>query len=280
MDNVSGQRAMYGSREVERTLDDEFLTDALRSARSVELKVLGRELLSLSDSFDTPLRIFEIGIGDGHIPLGFDRELWVDVEKYVGIDNSPGELKRCEKNIHAAGLSNKIETFELDAIRLGDISFRRNFFPPFHAILCAYFTAGNFKPDEIELKEDKFGHITRYPAQVLSPNQKFKEIFSGAWELLIDGGKLILGSTYVQSLATRLKQEEFYKKCGMQVITTEKDEFTATREGFWSERFTDEKIRSYLDWIDPKNITFINLDNENFARMIVVEKGSFSKKSK
>lgn len=264
--------AMYSSEEVERTLNDNFLTDDIRNARKKELEFLQKELSELYDFFKTPLKIFDIGIGDGYVPINFEKKLLENIKIYIGIDNSTRELEQCERNISKVGLSSKIKTFEFDATNLDDDSFCQKLSSPFHAIICTYFTPGNFRPDEIKLEEDKFGHITSYPAQVLNPNKKFQKVFSEAYKLLCEGGKLILGSTYIQSAATRLKQEEFYKNCGMHVITTEEDEFTATHEGFWSERFTDEKIYSYLNWIARENIKFVPLDKENFARMIVVTK--------
>jgi len=263
---------MYNSEEVERTLNDNFLTDDLRNARKKELELLQKELFDLHDFFKTPLKVFDIGIGDGYVPINFGKELLANIETYIGIDNSARELEHCNKNISKVELSSKIKTFEFDATNLNDQSFRQKLPLPFHAILCTYFTPGNFRPDEIKLEEDKFGHIKPYLAETLNPNKKFQKVFSEAYKLLCKNGKLFLGSTYIESSTTRLKQEEFYKKCGMNIITTEKDQFTATREGFWSERFTEEKIYSYLSWVPRENIKFISLDKENFARMIVIIK--------
>ncbi len=270
--NKGNEFVMYSSKEIERTLDDSFLTDPLRNARKKELELLQHELLELHEIFKTPLNILDIGIGDGHVPVNFENASWANIENYIGIDNSGRELEHCKENINKAGLSGKVKIFEFDAANLDDESFRPKLPPSFHAVICTYFTPGNFRPLEIEFKEDESGHIAPYPSQALNPNKKFQKVFSGSYKLLCKGGKLILGSTYIESAATRLKQEEFYKKCGMRIITTEKDQFTATREGFWSERFTAEKIYSYLNWIAPENIKFIPLDNADFARMIIAIK--------
>ena len=272
MEPKLGKEIMYTAREASRTLDDDFLTDALRTARNKELLLLQDELLSLHAHLKERLRILDIGIGDGYVPLNCRKDVWAKIETYVGIDNSDRELERCEKNIRESGLENKVSTLKVDAAMLGDASLNPKWPIPFHAVLCTYFTPGNFKPEEIDLGVGGNGLILPYPDHVLSPNKKFQKIFSAAYTMLCDGGKLILGSVYRETPETRLKQEAFYKKCGMHIMTTEKDTFTATQEGFWSQRFTDEKIYSYLNWIGRQNIQMIPLDTENFAQMVVITK--------
>lgn len=272
MHDTTDLYVMYGSDVVEHTLDDVFMTDDLRRARKRELEMLQREVSMLGDVFKTPLKIFDIGVGDGHVPLSLKKELLSSVKSYVGIDNSAREIKQCKINIENNGLKNVVRVFKLDATSLGDKNFQQQFLSPFHVVVCTYFTPGNFKPDEIRIDEDSSGYIVRYRDEVLNPNKKFQKIFSEAYRLLVPGGKLILGSTYIDSEATRLKQEAFYKKCGMHVITGAKDTFTATREGFWSERFTDEKLYVYLNFIPRKEIAFVPLDRENFARAIIITK--------
>lgn len=266
------ETVMYRSDEVECTLDDVFLTDALRGARTRELEFLQRELFALHAAFQVPLNVFDIGIGDGYVPVHFERELWTRLETYVGIDNSARELERCGKNVRQTGLNHKVRTFAFDATHLNDQAFRQKLPSPLHAVVCTYFTAGNFKPDEIRAEEGPSGRILPYSQAALRPNRVFQRVFFEAYQLLCHGGKLILGSTYMDSPATREKQEAFYEKCGMRVITTNEDTFTATREGFWSQRFTDEVFRTYLDWIPSEDVEFIPLDAEEFARMVVITK--------
>ncbi|OFZ24128.1 MAG: hypothetical protein A3D92_08835 [Bacteroidetes bacterium RIFCSPHIGHO2_02_FULL_44_7] len=264
---------MYsGAEEVERTLNDNFLTDALRSSRSRELQLLQERLLALSGKFETPLRIFDIGIGDGYVPLRFEKKLLENIEQYIGIDNSPQEIEYCEKNVRQAGLVGKVKALEFDATNLDDLSFRKKLPLPFHAVICTYFTPGNFRPDEIKLEWDARGRIVPYPKSVLEPNTKFQKVFSDAYDLLGSGGELILGSTYIDSPATRIKQEEFYKNCGMHAITSENDTFTATQEGFWSQRFTEERIFSYINWVVREDIKLVPIGTDSFSRMVVVTK--------
>jgi hypothetical protein len=76
---------------------------------------------------------------------------------------------------------------------------------------------------------------------------------------------VILGSCYHQNEATRIKQENFYKRCEMHVITDAQDSFTATREGFWSQRFTPGQIKKYLKAAGFRKIRKIDLDDYSFA---------------
>ncbi|MEW5997115.1 MAG: hypothetical protein AB1657_06025 [Candidatus Micrarchaeota archaeon] len=61
---------------------------------------------------------------------------------------------------------------------------------------------------------------------------------------------------------------DFYRKCGMTVITGPEDSFTATLERYWSQRFTEERVRDYLDFVPAGDISFIDLDTYEFAMMV------------
>ena len=86
------------------------------------------------------------------------------------------------------------------------------------------------------------------------------------------GGEIVLGACYIDNDSTRQKQEDSYRKMGMTVITDEKDSFTATREGFWSQRFTKEKLFSYLPSIPPSAFRFTNLDTYEYAWQVRIKK--------
>jgi hypothetical protein len=90
-------------------------------------------------------------------------------------------------------------------------------------------------------------------------NKKFIEIFSTAYDLLEHGGEIVLGACYIDNDTTRLKQENFYKKLGMAIITDAEDTFTATREKFWSQRFTKEKLYNYFSFVPRERISFTHL---------------------
>ena len=86
------------------------------------------------------------------------------------------------------------------------------------------------------------------------------------------GGKVLLGACYFDNDATRIKQEESYRKMGMTVITKPTDSFTATKEGFWSQRFTIEKLYNYLHFARPENINIVALDTYDYAMQVSVLK--------
>lgn len=90
--------------------------------------------------------------------------------------------------------------------------------------------------------------------------------------MLQDGGEIVLGACYVDSDATRIKQEENYQKMGMSIVTDWEDSFTATKEGFWSQRFSPEKLYHYLNFVDSTKISFTTLDTYNFAMQVRIKK--------
>ena len=59
---------------------------------------------------------------------------------------------------------------------------------------------------------------------------------------------------------------------GMTLVTDEAVSFSATREGFWSQRFTKEKIFSYLSFIPPEKFIFTALDTYEYAMQVRIRK--------
>jgi hypothetical protein len=59
---------------------------------------------------------------------------------------------------------------------------------------------------------------------------------------------------------------------GMTIITDKIDSFTATKEKFWSQRFTKEKLYNYLNFVDPEKITFMPLDTYSYAMQVRIRK--------
>ncbi|MFM9910648.1 MAG: hypothetical protein ACKVOW_14945, partial [Chitinophagaceae bacterium] len=135
-------------------------------------------------------------------------------------------------------------------------------------VITTWFTAGNFYPSNFSFE--------KYAASVerldLSSNEKFETIFSSAYNLLNDDGELVIGACYIDNDATRQKQEHSYKKMGMTIITDPKDSFTATKEGFWSQRFTKEKLYTYLHFVDSEKISFTPLDTYDYAMQVRIKK--------
>jgi hypothetical protein len=59
---------------------------------------------------------------------------------------------------------------------------------------------------------------------------------------------------------------------GLTIITDKNGSFTATKEGFWSQRFTKDKMLRYLSFVDPANISFTPLDTYDYAMQVRIRK--------
>jgi len=264
---------MYSRREVELTLDSRYMTHYHTQAQWAEYSKLKEIIGEVYRACKRPLQVFDIGIGYARVPVLLSTvDTWGKIARYVGIDVSQHCVTQSKRIITRGGIADKVEVIKFDAVDLstddGD-SFRQN---KYDLIVCTYFTAGDFKPEQIQFETGKNGQISDYDINLLKPNESFVAVFKGAYDLLRDGGKIVLGSVYCDNDLARKIQEEFYRRCGMTVITSQKDPFTATKEGFWSERFNEEKIRDYLAWIPSAKIESIPLDDYDFATMIIINK--------
>jgi len=270
---MSKSFVMYKNKKVDRTLDEKFMTSFLKNAQLAEFKELKNIVKRMYLENKTPLVILDIGCGDGRVPMLLSKEpIWEKIELFVGFDNSRIEIKKFQRATKQKGIKDKVKIVYFNALDLNKKGSNEIFKHKYDLIICTYFTPGNFKPDTIKIKTGKNGLIIPYPKNCLDPNKKFVQIFKGAYNLLKDNGKIVLGSIYIDTDDNRIRQEDFYKRCGMRVITSKKDSFTATKEGFWSQRFTEERIYNYFSWVKRRNIKFIPLDNYNYAQMVLINK--------
>jgi len=264
---------MYKSKEAQRTLDPRYMTPYHKQAQWAEYTKLKEIISEVYKSRKHTIKIFDIGIGYARIPVLLSTvETWKKIARYVGIDISKHCVTQSKRIVTSKGIANTVEIILFDAVDLNiknDEPFRKD---KYDLVICTYFTAGDFKPKQIQLKTGRKGRIINYDLNLLKPNKDFVSVFKGAFDLLSDNGKIVIGSVYCDSKLARSVQEEFYKGCGMHVITSQKDPFTATKEGFWSERFTKEKIYEYLSWVAKDKIELIHLDDYNFANMIIINK--------
>jgi len=261
---------MYKHKKVDRTLDEKFVTPFLKKAQVAEFRELKNIINEIYSETKEPLEILDMGVGDGRVPLLLSKEpIWKKIKLYVGIDNSILEVKKSKRLVNERKLEDKVKVVHFDATNLDKKNSNEIFKTSYNLVICTYFTPGNFKPDEIRIQAGRNGLILPYPKSSLEPNKKFIRIFKAAYKLLKERGKMILGTTYIDNDMNRIRQEEFYDKCGMTVITSNKDSFTATKEGFWSQRFTKKRIYDYFPWLKKEKIKFVPLDNYNFAWMII-----------
>jgi tRNA1(Val) A37 N6-methylase TrmN6 len=257
---------MYEKPEVFRTLDLDFMTGYLKQAQWAEFIELKKIINEVAKRKGSPIDVLDIGIGDARIPITLAEieEVWKCIGRFDGIDISDDVLRAAKDNVKKHNLSDKVNIRKFDAKNLNqllDLEQR------YDLIISTYFTAGNFFPDSFSFDEniDSLDY-----SEIKSV---FQNVFKPAFNLLRSSGELILGSVYIDNTISALRQKQFYEKCGMTVINKIAP-FTATKEGFWSFRFTEEKVREFFDWIDTDKIKIIPLDTYNFAMMVRINKTS------
>jgi SAM-dependent methyltransferase len=255
---------MYETIEARRTLDPKYMTGYLRQAQWAEHIELKKIITELYEKRESPIDVFDIGVGEARVPINLSEieEIWNCIRIYHGIDIDRDILRTAGKNVRKYNLSGKVKLEFFDARRLSE-KLESN--ERYNSMFCTYFTVGNFVPDY-------YSFTKRAMLGDLYIKNEFQRVFRPAYDLLQPSGKLILGSVYKDNESTAKRQRGFYKKCGMTVISRPNDPFTATKEGFWSLRFTEKKIRELFDWIDSEKIKFIPLDTYNFAMMVKISK--------
>ncbi|MBN2330231.1 MAG: hypothetical protein JXC85_00275 [Candidatus Aenigmarchaeota archaeon] len=260
------QKEMYDDdKAFEKTFDCEFLSEYLRQAQWAEMVELKKAIFELHFSMGKPISLLDVGIGNARFPkhLSGIREIWDLIGHYDGIDNVQGCVDLSNRVVSEMGLEDKVDVALLDAVNLDALGKK------YGMIIFTWFTAGNFYPMDFPFDSYQTDTQERYD---LSRNEKFERIFRNSYDMLESGGEIVIGFVYVDNDSTRKKQEDFYTKCGMTVTTDERDTFTATKERFWSQRFTEGRVRDYLGFVPKGSISFTNLDTYNFAMMIRVGK--------
>lgn len=256
--------AMYDNNNtVEKSFNLDFISEHLIQAQwaeFIELKKVITELYKLKGS---PISILDIGIGNARIPkhLCGIKEIWDMVSVYDGTDNAQACVDISTKNIADLHIQDKVTAYFFEATNLHQWEKK------YDLVITTWFTAGNFYPDDFSFDSYKDSG----KRLDLSSNKKFETIFKNGHGLLNPGGEVVIGACYIDNNSTRQKQEESYKKMGMTIITSPEDSFTATKEGFWSQRFTQQKLKNYLHFVQPENITFTPLDTYDYAWQVRVK---------
>jgi precorrin-6B methylase 2 len=257
--------AMYDNEHTVRvSFDLNYISEYLLQAQWAELIELKKAIHEIADRNKAPVTILDIGIGNARIPkhLCGIKEIWDKIACYDGTDNARACVELSRETIAQLGIGDKVTVHFTDATMLDQWEKK------YDMVITTWFTAGNFFPDDFPFDSYK----TEMHRLDLSTNKKFTQIMTNAWNLLLPGGEIVLGACYKENDATRRKQEEAYQKMGMQVITDEQDSFTATRENFWSQRFTREKLFHYLPFIPRENFRFTDLDTYEFAMQVRIRK--------
>lgn len=257
------RKEMYDSeKHVEDTFEEENLSKELLYAQKIELIELQKAIDELFEGIEHPLSVLDIGVGNARIlkAIAQKPEVWEKIKSYEGIDvaqNCVDITTNAIQDLHTEGKAN---------VRLLDAQQLETLKKTYDLIISTWFTVGNFYPDDFVFEDYQPGSYD------LSKNEKFSNIFRQAYDLLNPGGEIIIGSMYIDNDETRKKQEEAYKNFGWEIITDERDSFTATKDGWWSQRYTKEQVYNYLDFIPRENITFIPLDDYDYAMMVRIKK--------
>lgn len=256
---------MYDNKDVfEKSWDKNYLSEELIQAQWAEFVELKKVIAELYKKKKTPLSILDIGIGNARIAkhLSGIPEMWDMVGSYDGTDNAEACVLLSRQTAKELKIDDKVAVYLEDAINLDKWKKK------YDLIIITWFTAGNFYPNNFNFEnynpsENRFD---------LSRNKKFETIFSNLYQLLNTGGEIVIGACYIDNDRTRLKQEHSYLLMGMTILTDAKDSFTATKEKFWSQRFTEEKMRQYLSFVGAEKITFTALDTYDYAMQVRIKK--------
>jgi hypothetical protein len=256
---------MYDNENtVQKSFDDHYLSEELIQAQWAEFVELKKAITEVFLKKGSPITLLDIGIGNARIArhLSGIPEMWQMIQSYEGTDNAEACVNLAQTTAKELHIEDKLKIHFLDAIHLDQLH------KTYDLIICTWFTPGNFYPENFP-----FGSYDSTSEKLdLSKNEKFTSIFSKAYSMLNSGGEIILGACYIDNDSTRKKQEQSYLKMGMKIITDSEDSFTATKQQFWSQRFTKEKIIAYLPFVDPFKIEFTPLDTYNYAMQIRIKK--------
>ena len=253
--------AMYDNENtVQKSFDLDYISEYLIQAQWAEFIELKKAITELYNQKGNPISILDIGIGNARIPkhLCGIKEIWDMVASYDGTDNAQACVDISTKNIAELQIQDKVTAFFFEATNL------HNWEKKYDMIITTWFTAGNFYPENFPFET----YANAMEKIDLTTNDKFTTIFINAYNLLNPGGEVVIGACYIDNEGTRLKQEESYRKMGMTIITSPDDSFTATKEGFWSQRFTKEKLFNYLLFVDRTKIIFKELDTYDYAMQV------------
>lgn len=256
---------MYDNENtVQKSFDLNYISESLLQAQWAEFIELKKVITEIAERMKRPVSILDIGIGNARIPkhLCGIKEIWDKVAFYDGTDNAMACVEISNKEINNLNIADKVAVHFFEATNLDRWNKKHDM------VITTWFTAGNFYPEKFSF--DKY--IESGQRLDITTNEKFVAIFKKAYRLLNPEGEIVIGACYIDNVATRLKQEESYRKLGMTIITDKVDSFTATKEGFWSQRFTKEKLYSYLNFIDPSKISFIPLDTYEYAMQVRIRK--------
>lgn len=226
----------YEDESVQKTLVDSYVPAPILQARKTQDKIIIERFKGKK------LNIADIGCGDG-----YHGEIFApDAVCYHGYEISSEMANKTRERWKTNGLNNA-EVFQGDA---GSMALESD---KYDIAWSLYFTSGNFR--------DEFDDIRKYDDAYLDKNPKFIKIISNFYKALKTGGKIFL-TVYKDCPKTEAAQRKFYKDTGQTVITPLGSRFVATKENFWSVRWTERSMLSNLNecGIKPEQVVFNDLN--------------------
>lgn len=226
----------YESESVQKTLDNSYVPESILDARLVQDRIIRERFEGKS------LRIADIGCGDG-----YHGEIFApSCVSYHGFEISSEMAGKTRQRWDKNGLKNaKVTHGDASKVELEPNSY--------DVAWSLYFTSGNFR--------DEFDDLSKYNDAYLDKNPAFIGIVSNFYQALSVGGKLFL-TVYKDQPETEEAQHTFYRKTGQTVITPKGSRFVATKENFWSVRWTKDSMLSNLAacGIKPEQVKFNDLN--------------------
>ena len=241
MPDVQQREQPSASREsevsaVQRTLESSYCPPAIAGARTRQDAVL------LERFRGQRLRMADIGCGNGYHAILFAESS----EVYHGFEISSEMADKARASWRNAGLSHA-------DVFVGDVAEAELLDEFYDVVLCLYFTPGNLR--------DKSTDLGLYTDAYLDRNPYFIRVMSRFRDAMRPGGTMYL-TVYRDAPETEGAQRDFYEKTGQHVITPPGSRFVATREGFWSVRWTERSIESNLTacGFAPGDVTLTELN--------------------
>jgi len=226
----------YESASVQKTLDNQYVPKPILDARL-------RQDTWLVERFQgQPLRIADIGCGDG-----YHGEIFASAcDCYHGFEISSEMAHKTRVRWGNNGLKNAA-IFEGDA---GKAVLEPN---SYDVAWSLYFTPGNFR--------EELDDIRKYDDAYLNQNPAFVRVISNFHNALRPNGRILL-TVYKDKPETEEAQRTFYTKTGQTLITPKGSRFVATKENFWSVRWTKESMLFNLKacGIEPEKVQFHDLN--------------------
>ncbi len=226
----------YEAESVQKTLDNSYVPKPIRNARQIQDRILQERFRGRK------LTIADIGCGDGYHAEMFASECAF----YHGFEISPEMADKTRRRWSELGFTNT-------RVTEGNAATAELEPKSYDVVWSLYFTSGNFR--------DEFDDIRQYDDAYLDKNPAFIRIISNFYQALKPGGKLFL-TVYKDSPKTEATQRKFYKQTGQQVITPLGSRFVATKENFWSVRWTKRSMLSNLNecGVTPDQVQFNDLN--------------------